>query len=355
MTYKRPVVAIRTCVALFVALLLSLHLTAQNVPTPPTAEQQKAESDYAAMVVRVQQGDMSIDFRAFRVAGAWRSGPHSSALETAERSAFRKLAASGDWTSALNSAKHALDRNYASPIAQYDAMLAYQKLRHPDEAAVHEKILNALLDSISRSGDGKSPEKAYFVVTVQEEYIFLNRVLHLRGRSQAWVRKDGHFYDRLQVVDPNTNPTSDIWFNADFDSSDAVARATDKDGVLATTTVARPSTPQEAPHQEPPSEPATTPPPSNQLGSTSFVPQPSAEKSNAESEPVIRWGNFHLVQGGVPWSLTYSVSGTYKLRPHSVTMSIESGSARISDSRPADETNQLSVPAASRVLLDPRW
>jgi len=87
---------IRHCRALLCGLLACSYLEAQTAPNAPTAEQQKAESEYAAMLVRVQQGDMSIDFRAFRVAGAQRSGPHWSALETAERSAFRNLSASGD-------------------------------------------------------------------------------------------------------------------------------------------------------------------------------------------------------------------------------------------------------------------
>jgi len=217
-------------------------MTAQSDTIIPSAEQRKAEREYAEIMARVEQGDMTVDFRAFRTAGALKSGPHASILETEERAAFRNIAASRDWTGALNSAKRALERNYASPIAQYDAKAAYQALGETDDAAAHEKILNALLDSIRQSGDGKSPDgkspdTAYFVVTVQEEYIFLNRVLHVRATSQAWVRKDGHFYDRLSVPDSTTNQIQYLWFNVDFDArNDPVAIAATKDGILATTT-----------------------------------------------------------------------------------------------------------------------
>jgi hypothetical protein len=216
-------------------------MAAQSDTTTPSAEQQKAEREYAEMLGRIRLGDLTVNFRAFRVAGALKSGPHASILETEERAAFRNIMASGDWTGVLDSAKRALERNYASPIAQYDAMAAYQALGKTDEAAVHERILNALLDSIRQSGDGKSPETAYFVVTVQEEYIFLNRVLHVRATSQDWVRKDGHFYDRLAVPDSTTSQVGYLWFNADFDArSDPAAIAAVKDGVLATTTAIRP-------------------------------------------------------------------------------------------------------------------
>jgi thiol-disulfide isomerase/thioredoxin len=243
----------------------------QSVPTAPSAEQQKAERQYAEMLSRVQHGDMSVDFRAFRVAGALRVGPHSSAEETAERTAFRNLSAAGDWTDALDSAKRALERNYASPIAHYDAMIACQELHQADEAATHEKILNALLDSIQQSGDGKSAATAYFVVTVQEEYIFLNRVLHLRGRSQSWVRKDGHLYDRLLLVDPATSQTQDLWFNSDFDSSDPVAELSAKDGVLATMPAMRPNATPESTRQEALSEPVQATQRNDLLDTTSIV------------------------------------------------------------------------------------
>jgi hypothetical protein len=221
------------------ALFAADHMTAQS--ERPIEEQRQAEDHYANILARVQQGDMSVDFRAFRLAGALKSGPHASKLETDERAAFRNIAASGDWAGALDLAKRALERNYASSIAQYDAMAAYQALGKTDEAAAHEKILNALLESIRQSGDGKNPETAYFVVTVQEEYIFLNRVLHIRATSQDWVRKDGHFYDRLLVPDAGKSQIQYLWFNADFDArSDPLAVAAVKDGVLAAATVVRP-------------------------------------------------------------------------------------------------------------------
>jgi hypothetical protein len=42
---------------------------AQAVPGASTA-QQKAQSEYAELLPRVQQGDMSVDFRVFRIDGA---------------------------------------------------------------------------------------------------------------------------------------------------------------------------------------------------------------------------------------------------------------------------------------------
>src|SRR5580658_2463320 len=162
MNNSRPIVGL-----IGIVLLGGTLSWPQSQVLSPSAEQQQAEHEYAEILARVQQGDTSVDFRALRLAGALKSGPQASKLETDERAAFRNIAASGDWAGALDLAKRALERNYASPIAQYDAMAAYQALGKTDEAAAHEKILNALLESIRQSGDGRNPETAYFVVTVQ--------------------------------------------------------------------------------------------------------------------------------------------------------------------------------------------
>jgi hypothetical protein len=63
----------------------------------------------------------------------------------------------------------------------------------------------------------KSPETAWFVVTTTEEYIFVARALELKAKSHAYVPKDGHGYDRLEVVDPKTNQAQSVWFNTDVD------------------------------------------------------------------------------------------------------------------------------------------
>jgi TonB family protein len=301
---------------LYVSLLLftARAMPAQDVPSSPGEDQSKPREEYADMLMRVRNGDMAIDFRAFRAAGALMSGPHASILETGERAAFRNIAAKGDWAGALDSANRALERNYASPIAQYDAMAACQALGKTEEAAAHEKILNALLDSIRQSGDGKNPETAYFVVTVQEEYIFLNRVLHARATSQTWVRKDGHFYDRLSVPDSTTSQIQYLWFNADFDArSDPGAIGATKDGVLAATTMARSGT---APQ------------------STAPGPAANAEVLNPPNagRGVVRSGTFHIAEEGISntaaWRVMYDLSGTYTVTPSEVLVTLGTGSAR---------------------------
>jgi len=204
-------------------------LAQADAPAPSTssaplrpADQASAASTYAAMLKRVQQGDMTVNFRTFRLAAALMS-PHDDPVATAsmkeqgERATFKRLMDAGSTQEALDAANRALDRNYASLAGHLNAVLACNKLNKPAEAAVHRKILNALLDSIQRSGDGKSPETAWFVVTISEEYIFLATRLSLQRTQQGLVRKDGHVYDELEVLDPKTGQKQKVWFNTDVD------------------------------------------------------------------------------------------------------------------------------------------
>ncbi len=176
-----------------------------------------SDDRYAALLKLVLKGDGNVDYRAFRIAGARRLGSDASMIEVKERTTYKQLLASGDAAGALTAAEAFLDKDAANAIAQFDAMLAYQALKRPEDAAIHEKVLDKLMDSIQRSGDGNSPETAWFVVTTQEEYLLIRRVLGLTPKSQALVHDKGHVYDKLQAVDPKTGRTQDLWFNVDFD------------------------------------------------------------------------------------------------------------------------------------------
>ena len=52
-----------------------------------------------------------------------------------------------------------------------------------------------LMASVAASGDGKSPETAYKVIAVDEEYTFLN---HIGAKLKSQALKGGH-YDEMAV------------------------------------------------------------------------------------------------------------------------------------------------------------
>jgi len=188
---------------------------AQPAPTS-SASQLKARAEYSELLARVQQGDMSVDFRAFRIAGAIAAGPSISVAEAADRATFKKFMAASNPQGALDFSNRTLDLDYADAVAHFDAMMACRALNQPAAVTAHEKLLIALLDSITRDGDGKTPETSYLAVATQEEYIFMALRLNVKPRAQSLITQNGHFYDRIEVLEPKSNTTQYVWFNADI-------------------------------------------------------------------------------------------------------------------------------------------
>ena len=290
-------------------MLAAPFSTAQSTPDVP--QKDKMERDYTSLLSRVKEGDLSVDFRAFRLAAAL-GGRSADAREFIDHGATSRLLVTGNYHAALDSATKTLERNYASLYGQFDATVACQKLGMLEDAAKHQKLLNALVESIRVSGDGKSPESAWFVVNTPEEYFLLRQQLHLVPKKQELFTIKGHAYDRLDVVDPQTNSAQSVWFNTDVDMH-----------------LYRPENQTASPVQ--PSD-----------ASDDLRPVASAQVLPRDDEPVIRWGNFNIVQQppGI-WSAVYTLSGTYKLRAHSVSITVESSSATVADFRPENEVIHL--------------
>ena len=75
-------------------------------------------------------------------------------------------------------------------------------------------MFEGLLDSIRKSGDGKTSDAAFVVISTDEEYVLLN-FLGLRATGQALINEKGHSYDKMTAVDPKTNETVVYYFNID--------------------------------------------------------------------------------------------------------------------------------------------
>jgi hypothetical protein len=83
------------------------------------------------------------------------------------------------------------------------------------EADKELRILQALLESITKSGDGKGPKTAWFAVSIAEEYIYMY-ALHVEFKEQHSLQQDGHWYDAVRVTD-KSGKDKVVWFNTDTD------------------------------------------------------------------------------------------------------------------------------------------
>ena len=174
-----------------------------------------ARKKYDALSVRVLGGDETVDWRELRLAAVVAGVNGDFDWRAADKQAQADINAAR-YDAALMEALSITKHNIASPQGHFDAFVAYKKLGRDADQAKERVILNGILMSISRSGDGKSAATAWFTVDPSEEYIFMGLVLGLHPKGQALVQQDGHAYDRMTAAN-EAGVEQTLWFNTDTD------------------------------------------------------------------------------------------------------------------------------------------
>ena len=209
-------------ILLFVVISVSAQ-TPQATPKPAEQETPKpAEKDmakpaqktkYDALLEKVKQKDPSVNFTELR--HAFYESPNYNPY--APMMSYRQLNAAiaqKNYEEALKIAEGVLSKNFVEINAHMTAQIAYQETGNTEKAEFHKFMVDGLLNSIKSSVDGKSKEKAFEVISINEEYGLI-RSLGLRPINQALMEDKGHSYDVITVVDPQTNQQSQLYFNID--------------------------------------------------------------------------------------------------------------------------------------------
>jgi len=194
---------------------LRWHSPAPIAVTTSAAETKPADAEYAELLKRVAAGDFSIDFRALRMACV-----HASACDPRGDSetlvAMRRARAKDNEEQVVREAQKLIESGFPNIEAHVAASQAYAALNRTSDAEFHHHVASALLQSIFRSGDGRSKETAFEVIGTHEEYIVLAvMALPRMPVKQSLISGKPHSYDLLEVKDPKTGKTVAVWFNID--------------------------------------------------------------------------------------------------------------------------------------------
>jgi hypothetical protein len=175
-----------------------------------------ATADYLALVERARNGDQTVDFRRLRLAYA-DSDAYDNAPDTQpQKKAMWAALQAKDFHGAIKNADVVLQADYADMDAHFVEFVAYREIKQTDLSDIHNFIFRGLLKSITDSGDGKTPETAFQVIAVHEEYVFL----HSRGvglpKQQSLVQSNGHSFDKIVFDDPDDGKETVLYFNVDI-------------------------------------------------------------------------------------------------------------------------------------------
>ena len=212
----------KSLVFVFLFLIFTVSAAAQTLPTPsatpsptptPTPKPSPAEKrNYESLLEKVKKGDRTVDFTELRLAFFESSNynPYSPMLT------YRPLwgaLAQNNYAEAIKIAQSVFEKNFIEVNANMVAHIAYRETGDTERAAFHRFMADGLLASIKSTKDGKTPETAFEVISVSEEY-GLMRSMELRPIRQSLINDKGHFLDALVVVD-KANQQSTVYFNVD--------------------------------------------------------------------------------------------------------------------------------------------
>jgi hypothetical protein len=196
---------------MFKARLLVLAMFVVALPRVSGA---KDASEYTKLLSALKSGNTNIDYARLRLSYV-ESPERKKATDTSiEEKAMSQALQSKDFAAALKNAKAVLDNEYVNLDAHFVAFVAQRELGDAAKAEFHRTVFRGLIDSIRNSGDGKSPERAWVIISVHEEYVVL-RAMGLRPSGQSLVQRDGHAYDVMKAKDEDGKEET-FYFNTDI-------------------------------------------------------------------------------------------------------------------------------------------
>lgn len=178
----------------------------------PKAEGPSPQQEYQALLERVKKSDASVDFARMR----WlRTQLDNYDPYGADREHPMAALRAGEAAQAKMLAESILAENYLDLESHFAAAAMAEERGDAAAAAHHRYVMQGILNSILKSGDGKTLDTAFVVISLSEEYAVMHH-LGLRVAGQALLHGDGgHSFDLLHGEDPESGSMRDVYFNID--------------------------------------------------------------------------------------------------------------------------------------------
>jgi hypothetical protein len=190
------------------SLLLCFAIPSASLSQPG---KEGAKPTYESLLEKVKKQDPAADFTALRM--AYFDSPKHKWTDSDLRNAMFKALGEKDYDKAIGTAGKILNDNYLDIDAHLISAIVSKRKNDSERQKMHDFVGRGLVQSILASGDGKTPETAYVVISVDEEYSLL-RIQGLRTEEQSLVPLNGHHYDVMKVVSSDGGQST-VYFNID--------------------------------------------------------------------------------------------------------------------------------------------
>ena len=171
-------------------------------------------SSYRELVTKAKQCDLSIDFRALRLA-CLKDDACDPRGDSDQTLSMKRAMQSKEYEKAAKTAEALIDAGFVNIEAQAVCSQADEALGNAEKARFHHAVAASLIHSILSSGDGKTKATAFEVIGTFEEHIVLSVLGLPPFGSQALLSGKPHSYDLIEVEDPKTHGKVSVYFNID--------------------------------------------------------------------------------------------------------------------------------------------
>ncbi len=180
---------------------------------PPGLSLAAEQTSYDALVAELKAGNTMVDYQALRYARAELPGynPYDALADPNKGDLVRAMAAN-DADRVEMIATEIIARDYTDIDAHAALSTVLERRGQTEQAAFELAVANGLLNSIEQSGDGMTPETAYVVIGIAEEYSLLG-AKGLQVAKQSLLQTERGPVDALDVINPTNNERSTVYFN----------------------------------------------------------------------------------------------------------------------------------------------
>ena len=201
---------IRLFPLIFVILISAGGLCGQAIPfpTPPVS------NNYESLIAKLKSGNTDLDFTALRLgySSSTQASPYGADHDSRRR--MNAAAIEKRCDDAQKMADDLLAVIYISPDAHVAKSNCYRASGDDKKAELHKAIYLGLINSILAKGNGNSPEAAYTVVTIEEEYSVM-KALQYSVWGQSYQHVGEHTYEVLSATDSSGKQVK-IYFSIDI-------------------------------------------------------------------------------------------------------------------------------------------
>ncbi|MCP4583795.1 MAG: DUF4919 domain-containing protein [candidate division Zixibacteria bacterium] len=165
---------------------------------------------YYSMLDKVLNGNMDIDFTEFRM--LYTETPDYNPYDNEKFAQMTNAYQCKDYTKAIEIANRILKDNYPNIQAHRIGELAHYRINDMIKYSYHGKLAHKLLESINKSGDGRTTESAFKVISTAEEYAYME-CWPMKVKKQHLIQANNKYFDKLEVFFSELAGVNDLYFD----------------------------------------------------------------------------------------------------------------------------------------------